>query len=155
MRFQFPVASLSYEFCEVELEDVGVVDGDARIVAEFEAELFGEGRVELDAVKMRGACGEDRGDGAVAGADLDDGARGDVAECVGDAVAGGFVDEEVLAELGFLWGIVVRKMSAVVEFDAPSGSFDFALRASLRMTDFWECCSTCVSSSNRVARRGG
>ena len=100
--FQLPVSS--YEFCEVELEDVGVVDGDARIVAEFEAELFGEGRVELDAVKMRGACGEDRGDGAVAGTDLDDGASGDVAECVGDAVAGGFVGEEVLAELGFLWG---------------------------------------------------
>ena len=61
-------------------EDVGVVDGDARVVAELEGELSGEGWVELYAVKMCGACGEDGGDGAVAGADLDDGASGDVAE---------------------------------------------------------------------------
>ena len=81
-----------------------MVDGDARVVAELEGELFGEGWVELDAVKMRGACGEDGGDGAVAGTDLDDGAVVDVAECVGDAVAGGLVGEEVLAELGFFFG---------------------------------------------------
>ena len=84
------------------MENVGVVDGDAWVVAEFEGEFFGERGVELDAVKVRGACGENTGDGAVAGADLDYSASRDVAECVGDALAGGFVGEEVLAELGFL-----------------------------------------------------
>ena len=45
---------------------------------------------------------EDVGDGAVAGADLDDGAFADVAESVCDGVAGVVVDEKVLSEFGFL-----------------------------------------------------
>ncbi len=79
------------------MEDVGVVDGDVGVVAEAEGELAGEGGVELDAVEVGAAGGQKVGDCSVAGADFDDGAGGCVAEGVGDAGAGVFVDEEVLA----------------------------------------------------------
>ena len=82
-------------------KDVGVVDGDVRGVAEAEGEFAGEGGVELDAMKAGATWREKFGDGAMAGADFGDGALGDVTERVGDAQAGGFVDEKVLTEFGF------------------------------------------------------
>ena len=85
---------------EVGCEDVGVEDLDVEVGAEFEAEFGGEGGVELDGDEAAAARGEDGGDGAVAGADLDYGAGGDVAEGIGDCVAGAVVGEEVLAEGG-------------------------------------------------------
>ncbi len=88
------------EFGEVAGEDVGFEDLYVGVVAEAEAEFGGEGAVELDGDEASGAGGEDFGDGAVAGTDLDDRALGEVAEGVGDAVAGGVVDEEVLSEFG-------------------------------------------------------
>ena len=72
------------------------MDGDVGVVAKAEGEFAGEGGVELDAVKAAAAGGEEVGDGSVAGADLYDGAVGDVAEGFGDAAAGGFVGEKVL-----------------------------------------------------------
>jgi hypothetical protein len=85
------------ELGEIGLEDVGVVNGDVRIVAEAEGQLAGEGRVELDAVQACAAGSEEVGDGSVAGADFDDGALAYIAEGFGDAEAGVLVDEEVLS----------------------------------------------------------
>ena len=70
-----------------------------RLVAEAEGQLGGERAVELAGDEAFGAAGEDLGEGAVAGADLDDGALADVAECVYDGVAGCVVDEKILSEL--------------------------------------------------------
>ena len=81
------------------------MNGDVRVVAEAEGEFAREGRVELDAVEMGAARCEQGGDGAVAGADLDDGALAEIAQRAGDTKRGGFVDEEVLAELRFRAGL--------------------------------------------------
>ncbi len=80
------------------------MDRDVGVVAEAEPQFAGEGGVELDAMEAGAAGGEVRGDGAVAGADFDDGAGADVAEGFSDAEGGCLVDEEVLAELGGLAG---------------------------------------------------
>lgn len=65
------------------------------------AELGGEFSVELDCDEAVGAGGEQRRDGGFAGADFDDGAVGEIAQCVDDGAAGGGADEEVLSEFGF------------------------------------------------------
>ena len=76
------------------------MDFDVGLVAKAKAELGGESWVELDEDEAAGAGSEQVGDGAVAGADLEDGAGGDVAEAGGYVVAGDVVGQEILAELG-------------------------------------------------------
>jgi hypothetical protein len=75
---------------------------DVGIVAKAEGEFAGERGVELNAVQASAAWGKQTRDGSVAGTDLDDRAVGDIAERVGDADAGILVNEEILAEFGFL-----------------------------------------------------
>ncbi len=50
--------------------------------------MGGQDGVEFDGDDVGGAGGESMGDGAGAGADFDDGAAGEVAEGVGDALDG-------------------------------------------------------------------
>ena len=73
-----------------------------RIIAEAEGEFAGECWVELDAVQPSTAGCQQSRYRAVAGADFNDCALGHIAERACDAQARIFVDEEVLAELGFL-----------------------------------------------------
>ena len=102
VRLGLGAFAFEFEQCgEVGFEDVGLVDADVGMIAEAEGEFGGEGGVELDSDETVGAGGEDLGEGAVAGADLDDGAGGEVAEGVDYGVAGAVVDEKVLAEFGF------------------------------------------------------
>ncbi len=74
-----------------------MVHGDVRVVAEAEGELAGKGGVELDAVQAAATGGERGGDGAVAGADFNDGAGAVVADRGGDAQAGCLVHQKILA----------------------------------------------------------
>ena len=83
---------LGEQGAEVSLEDVALVNGNVWVIAEPEPEFAGEGRIELDGVKAGAATGEVRGDRAVAGSDLDDGAGAQVAEGTGDAQRGGLVN---------------------------------------------------------------
>jgi hypothetical protein len=83
---------------EVGSEDILVQDGDVGLRGEVRPEVRGEGRVEFDGDEALGAAGEDVRDGSAAGADFDDGAVGDIAECVGDGGLSGRTDEKVLAE---------------------------------------------------------
>ena len=85
---------------QVGLQNVRVMDRDLRLVAEAEGKFPREGWVELDAVQPPAARREQGGDGPMAWTDFDGGALTGVAESVGDADAGGLVDEEVLAEFG-------------------------------------------------------
>jgi hypothetical protein len=71
-----------------------------RLIAELEAKFCGEGAVDLDTDEAATSRGENRSDGSVAGANLDDGVVAGIAEGVGDGEAGSVVDEEVLAEFG-------------------------------------------------------
>ena len=79
-----------------------MVDGDVCVVAKAEGEFAGECGVKLDAVQASATRCEQAGDGSVAGTDFYDCALGNIAERIRDAHAGVFVDEEVLAEFGFL-----------------------------------------------------
>ena len=65
------------------------------------AELFGEGGVEFDGDQAMSAGGEQFGDCAFAGADLEHRGGGDIAEGLDDRERGRGVDEEVLSELWF------------------------------------------------------
>ena len=85
---------------EIELEHVLLDDGDAGWV-KLGAEMGGKARVELDREDVCGAGGEGSGDGAGAGADFDDGAAGEIAQRVGDALDGLRIVKEVLSEPGF------------------------------------------------------
>lgn len=85
---------------EVSVEDVGFDDLYVGVVAIVEGEFGGEGAVEFDADQALGAFGEDAGNGAVAWADFNHSAVGDVAQGVGDAMARGVIGEEVLSEFG-------------------------------------------------------
>ena len=82
---------------EVGLEDVGFDDLYIGVVTEAEAQFRDEGTVEFYRDEALGTFGEDGCDGSVAGADLDDGSVGDIAEGICDAMAGCVVGEEVLA----------------------------------------------------------
>ena len=78
------------------------MDCDVRVIAEAKGEFACERRIELNAVQPRAAWGKQPGNCAVAGADFNYRALGDIAERVCDANARGFIDEKVLAELGLL-----------------------------------------------------
>ncbi len=86
---------------EVDVEDVVLEDFDVGLGGETFAEARGEFAVELDGDEASGAGSEQICDGGLAGADFDDGAMGEIAECVDDGMAGRGAGEEVLAELGF------------------------------------------------------
>ena len=63
--------------------------------------MQGEVVIVLNSDDVMGACGEGCGNGACAGANLDDGARREIAESRDDAVDCLRIVEKVLAELGF------------------------------------------------------
>ena len=67
------------------------------LLAEAELEFGCEGAVKFQGDEAPGAGGQDVGDGAVAGADFDNGAAGEVAEGIGDTALGVCIDEKVLA----------------------------------------------------------
>ena len=75
--------------------------GDVCLVAEAEGKGRGKSVVELDSDQASAAGGQDLGQRTAARADLDDGAVGEIAEGVHDAVPRLIVDEEVLAQLRF------------------------------------------------------
>ena len=82
---------------EVGLKDVGFDDLDIGVVAEAETQFGYESAIELYGDEALGTFGEDGCDGSMAGADLDDGAGGNIAEGICDAIAGCIVGKEVLA----------------------------------------------------------
>ena len=75
-------------------------DGDP-LRRELHAQEKSELVVQLDGDQVAGARGQRSGDGALAGADLDHGVAGDVAQRSGDPLDGLRIVEEVLSELGF------------------------------------------------------
>lgn len=89
---------------EIDIEDVAFDDFDIALRCEAVAEAWGQVAVEFDGDEAFGVRGEQFGDGGFAGADFDDGAAGDVAEGIDNALASRGADEEVLAELGFVAG---------------------------------------------------
>lgn len=86
---------------EVDVEDVALDDFDIGPGGEAFAEARGEFAVEFDGDEAACAGREQVRNGGFAGADFDDGALGEVAEGIGDGVAGRGADEEVLAEFRF------------------------------------------------------
>jgi hypothetical protein len=63
--------------------------------------MSGEAGIEFNGEDMGGTGGEGTGDGAGAGADFDNGATGEIAQRVDDALDGLRIFEEVLSEPGF------------------------------------------------------
>ena len=59
--------------------------------------------VEFNGNYVARSCSQRAGDGAAAGADLDDGAAGQIAERGDDSLDGLRVVEEVLSEFGLGW----------------------------------------------------
>lgn len=75
--------------------DLGLLNGVAA------AERGGKRGIEFDGDQMCGARGQQIGDGSATRADLDDGARLERTKRGDDALDGGVVMQEVLAESGF------------------------------------------------------
>lgn len=85
------------EAAQIGLQDVGVVHGHVWLVAKAKRELSRQRRVKLDAVQPGAAGRKVSRDGAMPGADLDNGMSMDLTECVRDPQARSFIDQEVLA----------------------------------------------------------
>ncbi len=85
---------------EVEGQYILLDDSDA-VCGVLGAQVCGHGRVELDGQDMAGVGRQGSCDGALAGADFNDGAAGKVAEGSGDSLNRRCVFKEILAELGF------------------------------------------------------
>lgn len=83
---------------EIGFEDVPFDDFEARVGTEAGAKVLGEDGVDLDGDDARGMGEKVGGEGAAAGADFDDGGGVGFAGGGGDALEGGLVGEEVLAE---------------------------------------------------------
>ena len=92
---------------EVEVEHVLLDDGKF-VGGKLAAEIGSEVVVKFDGEYLPGSCGQSSSDGASAGADFDDSARGEVAECCCDALNRIRIVEEVLSEFGFRGHVLSR-----------------------------------------------
>jgi len=94
-----PLARRSGNLIEIEVEYVLFKDRDF-VGRKLRAQLCGEVMIQFDSNHAACFCGQGSGDGASAGANFDDGAAGEIAECGDNTLTGVRVVEEVLSEFG-------------------------------------------------------